>query len=78
MNWRPHTQAPDNDEVFTALIAVSGDHDDEDGEPYLLGIFMWKNGEWIDEMDGAEIPAGTEFHWLPETELLQTLKGEAS
>jgi hypothetical protein len=73
MNWRPHTQVPDGAEVFTALIAV-----DCDGDPYLLGIFMWKNGEWIDEMDGAEIPAGTEFHWLPETELLQTLKGEAS
>jgi hypothetical protein len=77
MNWRPHTQAPEGNEVSTALIAVSGDGH-EDGEPYLLGIFMWKNGQWIDEIDDTEIPAGTEFHWLPEDELLQTLKGEAS
>ena len=76
MNWRPHTQAPDGTEIFTALIAV---RDEEDGEElFLLGIYVWYHGKWLSEKEGRKIKDGRHFWWLPESEVLEGLQGESS
>lgn len=68
MNWHPHTERPELDAPATGLIAVRAD----DGEVFVLGIYVWDGTEWIDEeiFDRA-VPA--EHWWMSEDELLKGL-----
>lgn len=75
MKWRPHTEQPTRREVFTALLAVRDEEGDSGEEFYLLGIFMWKQQKWVSESDGMRIVVGRAFWWLPESEVLENLKG---
>ena len=76
MNWRPHTEPPTRREVFTALIAVR-DSDADPGEVFYLleGMYMWKEGQFTCESTGLTISAGRAFWWIPESEVLEELKG---
>lgn len=69
MNWRQHTEIPQTDEVFTAVLAAR----DETGSYLMSAIFHWKDGRWTDENDETHAPATTPFWWLPEAELLADL-----
>ena len=74
MKWRPHVEPPFEDApVFTALIARLGD----DGEYFLLAsLYYWKDGGWIEEATGKAPDATRPFWWIPESEVLEGLKGE--
>ena len=65
MVWRRHTETPEGDGPMTAIVAV---YDDEDATPYLLGIYVWKKGEWRDEDTGHLLLSST-FAWNPEDEV---------
>lgn len=68
MNWRPGTEKPDTLGPITALIAV---RDPDDGELFLIGIYEWRNGEWVGEHHWTGIPRRyEEFWWMLESELL--------
>lgn len=69
MRWRQSTESPRTCEPVTALIAV---RDRDDGEIYLAGIYMWKDGRWLAEDTGE--PFEGEFWWVYENELLQNLQ----
>lgn len=64
--WRKHTEQPDVEAHFYALVAR---YDDADGEPYLHGICMWDGGRWLDEDTGHPL-AASRFAWKPESEVL--------
>jgi hypothetical protein len=74
MNWRPHTEQPPNDaEVFTALLARLAV---EDGEYYLLSSpYYWRDGGWIEEATGKAPDDARPFWWIPESEVLEGLRG---
>ena len=78
MNWRPHTEPPSDDApVFTALIAVRDSDADPGEEFYLLeGMYMWKERQFTCESTGLTITQGRAFWWIPESEVLEGLKGE--
>ena len=72
MKWRPHTEPPTHREIFTALLARRGD----DGEYFLLAsLYYWKDGGWIEEATGKAPDTDRPFWWLPESEVLENLKG---
>lgn len=83
MKWRPDTEKPfQHVPVLTALMARKGD----DGEFYLLMSryywknggwpHYWKNGGWIEE-DTGQVPDTIQpFWWIPESEVLESLKEE--
>lgn len=72
MNWKPGTEKPDTVGPITALIAV---RDPDDGELFLIGIFEWKNEEWMDEGHGTGVPKRfEEFWWMLESELLSAIQ----
>lgn len=67
--WQPHTVHPNTDEPVTALLA---EPDPEEGhKPYLIGIFLWKNGRWIDEITGNR--AKQPFFWRLEDSIVAEL-----
>lgn len=74
MTWRPHTDIPGDDRIMTALLAT---REPEDGQFYLLGIYFWRDGNWVNEMTGTLVAESRVYWWLPERELLQTLPAAA-
>jgi hypothetical protein len=64
MAWRRYTEEPETRGPITALVAL---YDDEDGTPYLAGIYVWKNGDWRNEETGALL-LDSHFAWNPEDE----------
>jgi hypothetical protein len=67
MNWKPHTQNPQ--QMTTAIFARQS----QDGGWHLCeGIRQWKPGDgWRYEMSGRAI-GEKEFMWLDEADLLPT------
>lgn len=71
MKWRPHTETPATDEPMSALLAA-GD-DEASAEFFLLGIKLWRKGQWVDE-DHFRPVRTPEFWWVPEEEICAALK----
>ena len=73
MRWRPHTEKPEPD-VMSGVIACP----DPQGA-FLLGVKLWRNGQWVDEDDGFPVKS-EKFWWIPESEVVATLprKGKRS
>jgi hypothetical protein len=75
LNWRPHTEVPDQkDENKACLIAEQ----DYDGDWCIIeGLFYFtslgKPHCWLREDDWEEYKPDSRFLWLPESELLATL-----
>jgi hypothetical protein len=68
--WRPHTELPDTDEVFTVVIA----HQQSDGGLLLLdNIYHWRNGAMCAENNDARRPPQP-YWWLPENDLLALIE----
>ena len=66
MSWHPHTERPDN----APTTAVLADRDD-DGEPFILAIYIWDGDNWRAEDDDRAPPAV--YWWQLETDLLRGL-----
>lgn len=74
IKWRPHTEKPE--EELTAVLLAT--HDDE-GVPFLLGIYTYRAtttsdyapAGWWSECTGA--PAPRAFFWTLESELLEAM-----
>ena len=62
MNWKPHTTLPEKSPE-SALVCTK----DDDGSPLLLGIYIFRNKHFQDEMTG-HMPAPP-FWWIYESEL---------
>lgn len=71
IRWRPHTETPATDEPISALLAA-GDPE-ANGEFFLIGIRLWRDGKWIDEGPYFRPVQCFEFWWVPEDELCATL-----
>ena len=72
LNWRPHTQKPDTDEVFTAMLAIVVQHDGDDEYLVLSGFYLWQQGAFRHEHTG-KFPGGRFFWWCPESEIELTV-----
>lgn len=70
LRWRPHTETPDTDEVFTVVIA----HQQSDGDLLLLdNIYHWRNGVICAENNDDRRPPEP-YWWLPEDDLLALIE----
>lgn len=74
IKWRPHTERPEQD-LAAVLLATR----DDEGQPFLLGIYTYRaydtasghRAGWWSECTDKHAPA--EFWWVLEDELLETL-----
>ena len=73
MTWRPTTEKPTTTEPLSALIAAR----DIDGEFFLVGIYIWKNGAWVDEDVHRPLREQAPCWWVDERELLKELEVRA-
>jgi hypothetical protein len=70
MNWRPLDVKPDSAGPMTALIATVDEEDEH--EFYLMGIYIWRDGRWVDEDTFTPLLPGR-YWWVAESEVLKTL-----
>lgn len=70
--WRSIDVKPNTIEPITALLAER----DEDGEYFLRGIYLWRNGDWVDEdqLKPLERVTGCNYWWYAEDEVLADLQ----
>jgi hypothetical protein len=71
VSWRPHTETPHKRAVMSALIAVMSD-EGERSEPFILGIYLWRDGRWVCE-DSDRPLAAERFWWMDELDLLAAI-----
>lgn len=69
MVWRRHTENPEP-RLETALIATFTE--DEPETPFILGLYLWRNGIWRHEETGSLLKAKV-FFWQPEGEICATI-----
>lgn len=67
--WHPRHAEPQLAGPLSGLIAV---RDPADREPFILGIYIWRDGAWRSEQNDALI-VHTEYWWASEDELLRGL-----
>lgn len=68
INWRPLSVPPQTHELFTAMLAFEDDEGRAVLEPTL---YVWQDGQWVDEIDGRANT--TARWWVPESELVAQL-----
>lgn len=69
MKWHPLSEKPQTTEPAAALLATR----DEDGEFFLMGLYLWREGKWVSEDGLAPLPAG-EYWWCTEDDVLEDLR----
>ncbi|WP_018865085.1 hypothetical protein [Thioalkalivibrio sp. ARh3] len=76
VNWRPHTERPDAERPFSAVLAYA---DDIFGHCLSGKLWTWQpsKGRWVSEA-GDLMLVSESFWWLPEEELLSTVPKETA
>lgn len=74
MRWRPHTEMPEGNTTFSALIALPLDADED---KHAISSYIWQwdptSKNWVTE--STLLPCRySAFYWIPECELLAPLE----
>lgn len=69
--WHSEAEKPVVAGPVTGLIAIPDE--EGSGEHFLLGIVMWRDGQWLDEDTSEPITRYPRFWWCLEEELLADL-----
>lgn len=74
IRWRDSSERPDTGGPITALIAI---RDADEGDVFLLGIYLWRGEGWECEDTGRRLE-DREYWWLPEGDLLAAIPSKVT